>query len=398
MLAALESAEQVHSMNQSSKFVLRTEVSPGYGDKTVPRRGKGESKPGETLRIPVFVVVPPRLLLLDIAGPLEVLRQANRVQDSVRFEVMYVGPQATQQTSIGITLSAIEPLPRELTPGSWIVLGGDVEQVMRCRGKTDPGKSPADAEAERAIVNWLQATIRPGHKLISICTGALIVARAGLLDGYACTTHYLSYQELAEIAPKARILENRLYVVDGERYSSAGITAGIDLMLHLVHQCTDQSCALAVARYLLVYLRRSGSDPQLSPWLEGRNHIHPAVHRAQDAIAADLTKSWNLAALARVAGASDRHLSRLFHEHVGMSIPEYSNRLRVAYAQELLRETRIDMERVAEQSGFNSTRQLRRAWRRLHKTTPREARLVGSSGEPERESSTPRKSAKRTTN
>jgi transcriptional regulator GlxA family with amidase domain len=367
-------------MNQPSKFVPRTKVSPGYGDKTVPRRGKGVSKPGETHRISVFVVVPPRLLLLDIAGPLEVLRQANRVQDSVRFEVMYVGPQATQQTSIGITLSAIEPLPRELTPGSWIVLGGDVEHVMRCRGKTDPGKSPADAEAEQAIVNWLEATIRPGHKLISICTGALIVARAGLLDGYECTTHYLSYEELAEIAPKARILENRLYVVDGERYSSAGITAGIDLMLHLVHQCTDQSCALAVARYLLVYLRRSGSDPQLSPWLEGRNHIHPAVHRAQDAIAADLTKSWNLAALARVAGASDRHLSRLFHEHVGMSIPEYSNRLRVAYAQELLRETRIDMERVAEQSGFNSTRQLRRAWRRLHKTPPREARLVGSSG------------------
>jgi len=338
------------------------------------------------------------LLLLDIAGPLEVLRQANRVQDSVRFEVVYVGPQATQQTSIGITLSAIEPLPGELTAGSWIVLGGDVEHVMRCGGKTDPGKSPADAEAEEAIVNWLGATIRSGHKLISICTGALIAARAGLLDGYACTTHYLSYEELAEIAPKARILENRLYVVDGERYSSAGITAGIDLMLHLVHQCTDQSCALAVARYLLVYLRRSGSDPQLSPWLEGRNHIHPAVHRAQDAITADLTKSWSLAALARVAGASDRHLSRLFHEHVGMSIPEYSNRLRVAYAQELLRETRIDMERVAEQSGFNSTRQLRRAWRRLHSTPPREARLVGSSGEPERESSTVRKSAKRTAN
>jgi len=76
------------------------------------------------------------------------------------------------------------------------------------------------------------------------------------------------------IAPRAQILENRLYVEDRERYSSAGITAGIDLMLYLVHQSTDQSCAVAVARYLVVYLRRSGSDPQLSPWLEGRNHIH----------------------------------------------------------------------------------------------------------------------------
>jgi transcriptional regulator GlxA family with amidase domain len=177
------------------------------------------------------------------------------------------------------------------------------------------------------------------------------------------------------IAPRARILENRLYVEDGERYSSAGITAGIDLMLHLVHQSTDQSCAVAVARYLVVYLRRSGSDPQLSPWLEGRNHIHPAVHRVQDAIAAELTKPWNLTALARIACASERHLSRLFHEHVGMSIPEYSSRLRVAYARELLRETRLDMERVAEQSGFSSTRQLRRAWERIHKTPPRQARL-----------------------
>jgi transcriptional regulator GlxA family with amidase domain len=298
----------------------------------------------------------------------------------VRFEVEYVGPQSTPQTSIGVSLSGIEPLPKSLKAGSWVVLAGDVEEVMQCAGKIGGGRTAADAKAEEAIVNWLKATIRPDHKVITICTGAVTLARAGLLDGYACTTHYLSYEELAEIAPKARILENRLYVEDGERYSSAGITAGIDLMLYLVHQCTDQACALAVARYLLVYLRRSGSDPQLSPWLTGRNHIHPAIHRAQDAIAADLTKSWSLAALARVAGASDRHLSRLFHEHVGMGIPEYRNRLRVAYAQELLRETRIDMERVAEQSGFNSTRQLRRAWHRLHKTPPREARAVSSSG------------------
>jgi transcriptional regulator GlxA family with amidase domain len=313
--------------------------------------------------------------LLDIAGPLEVLRQANRVQDSVRFEVRYIGPTSELLTSIGVMLAAIEPLPKELPPQSWVVLAGDVEHIMLSGGAQGPGKSADDEAAEKTIVRWLKTSIRPGHKVISICTGALIAARAGLLDGYSCTTHYMSYDELAAVAPRARILEDRLYVEDGERYSSAGITAGIDLMLHLVHQCTNQSCAVAVARYLVVYLRRSGSDPQLSPWLQGRNHIHPAVHRVQDAIAADLTKPWNLRTLARIAGASERHLSRLFHEHVGMSIPEYSNRLRVAYAQELLRETRLDMERVAEKSGFSSTRQLRRAWERIHETPPREARI-----------------------
>jgi transcriptional regulator GlxA family with amidase domain len=326
-------------------------------------------------RIPVFVVVPPRLLLLDIAGPLEVLRQANRVQSSVRFEAHYVGPTPSLQTSIGITLAAIDPLPQELPPQSWIVLAGDVEHVMLSGGAPGPGKSADDEAAEKAIVSWLKTSVRAGHKVISICTGALIAARAGLLDGYSCTTHYLSYDELRLIAPRARILENRLYVEDGTRYSSAGITAGIDLMLHLVHQSTNQSCALAVARYLVVYLRRSGSDPQLSPWLEGRNHIHPAVHRVQDAIAADLTKPWSLPALARIAGASHRHLSRLFQEHVGMSIPGYRNLLRIAYARELLRETRLDMERIAEQSGFSSTRQLRRAWQRIYKTPPREGRI-----------------------
>jgi transcriptional regulator GlxA family with amidase domain len=325
-------------------------------------------------RIQVYVVVPPRLLLLDVAGPLEVMRWANHVQGAVRFEVHYVGPSSSLQASIGLTLTAIDPLPDKLPQRALVVLAGDVEQVMRCGVQPSPGRSKAHAADEGAIVEWLQAVIRPGHKLISICSGALLAGRAGLLDGRACTTHYSCCTELALLAPKAKVLENRLYVEDGECYSSAGITAGVDLMLHIVSQLTDQSCAVAVARYLVVYLRRSGADPQLSPWLEGRNHIHPAVHRVQDAIAGDLTNSWTLSRLAKIAGAGNRHLSRLFNENVGMSIKDYSNRLRVALAKELLSQTRLDMERVAERVGFASSRQLRRAWKRIYTTAPRQAR------------------------
>jgi transcriptional regulator GlxA family with amidase domain len=325
-------------------------------------------------RIKVFVVVPPRLLLLDVAGPLEVLRRANQVQNAVYFDVQYVGPAPAVQTSIGLTISAIEPLPDELPEDAMVVLAGDVDEVM-CRGQTAAGRSPADAFCEEAIVRWLRAVICPGHRLISICSGALFAGRAGLLDGRACTTHHACYADLAMLAPKARVLENRLYVQDGECYSSAGITTGIDLMLQIVSQLTDQMCAVAVARYLVVYLRRSGADPQLSPWLEGRNHIHPAVHRVQDAIARDASRPWTLSQLAKIADASSRHLSRLFHEHVGMSVRDYCNRLRVALAEELLSQTRLDMERVAEGAGFSSSRQLRRAWRRLHPTAPRQARI-----------------------
>jgi transcriptional regulator GlxA family with amidase domain len=322
-------------------------------------------------RIPVYVVLPQQTMLLDVAGPLEVLRAAQREQTAVKFELRYVGPAAEVITSVGLTLTDIEPLPKRLPDGAMVVLSGMVEVAMMPGGEA---MRKRNGEGDAEIITWLRETIRPGHKLVAICSGALLTGRAGLLDGHACTTHHACCEELAKLAPKARVLENRLYVEDGERYTSAGVTSGIDLMLHIVKQLTDDVCAAAVARYLVVYLRRGGADPQLSPWLEGRNHIHPAVHRVQDAIAADPAKGWTLCGLARIAGASSRHVTRLFQEYAGMSVTDYKNRLRVALARELLSQTNLDMERIAERAGFESTRQLRRAWRRLYDMAPRDAR------------------------
>ncbi len=324
--------------------------------------------------IPVVVVVPPRALLLDVAGPVEVLRKANLEQARVRFEVRHVGPLPEVTSSVGLRLAGLAPLPPALPDGAILLLSGTTSTVIGADEAT------TDGAAEAAIVDWLRAVVRPGHLLVSICSGALLAARAGLLDGYSCTTHHASCAELAALAPKARVMENRLYVEDGERLSSAGITAGIDLMLHLVARLADPATAVAVARYLVVYLRRGGGDPQLSPWLEGRNHLHPAVHRVQDAIAADPARAWTLAELAAIAHTSPRHLSRLFNEQAGIGVTDYVNRLRVAVAHELLGQTRLDMERVAERAGFASPRQLRRAWGRLFPTPPRAARAAAVSG------------------
>lgn len=317
-------------------------------------------------RIDVTVIVPPRALLLDIAGPIEVLRRANLEQHDVRFGVRYASASRDVASSIGLTLSGFDALPDALDDDAMIVVPGNADNIAF-------GDDPSDADVARdeaAIVSWLARIVRPSHTLVTICSGALLAARAGLLDGHECTTHFSVCGKLASLAPAARVLDNRLYVADGNRCSSAGVTAGIDLMLHLVAALCGATVALAVARHLVVYLRRSGSDPQLSPWLEGRNHIHPAVHRAQDAIAADPSRAWTLATLARIASTSPRHLSRLFNEHAGMGLPEYINRLRVSLARELIGQTRLDMERVAEQSGFGSARQLRRAWRRSYATPP----------------------------
>lgn len=322
-------------------------------------------------QIPLYVVVPPRALLLDLAGPIEVVRRANVEQTQVRFSIHHVAPRRTVMTSVGVSISGIAPLPRQLPADAMVMVCGSLTELSARR---DP-HAHRDRDDETAIIAWLRNHVGPETLVITICSGALLAARAGLLDGHACTTHYLCTAELAKAAPRARVVEDRLYVEDRSRLTSAGITAGIDLMLHLVGRLAGDSHALAVARYMVVYLRRTGSEPQLSPWLDGRNHIHPAIHKVQDAIAAAPQREWPVSALAKLAGTSTRHLSRLFVEHTEMTVPDYRNRLRVALARELLTHTQLDMERVAERSGFGSTRQLRRAWHTVFGTPPREARL-----------------------
>jgi transcriptional regulator GlxA family with amidase domain len=327
--------------------------------------------------LPVFVVVPPNVLLLDVAGPMEVLRKANLEQDAVRFVATYVGPAPVVASSIGLAVVGVAPLPERLPDGAFVLISGSVSVPM--------AGNVADAGdvcwLEQEIVAWLGRVGRPSITVASICSGALLAARAGLLDGKACTTHHASIAELRKLAPLARVEENRLFVIDGERLTSAGVTSGVDLMLHLVAAMTGPAVAVAVARYLVVYLRRSAADPQLSPWLEGRNHIHPAIHRAQDAIAAEPARPWSLSSVAGVAATSPRNLSRLFNQHAGMSVTTYVSRMRVALARQLVLGSRLDIETVAERSGFQSTRQLRRAWGRLHDMPPSRARAKGGADE-----------------
>jgi transcriptional regulator GlxA family with amidase domain len=320
----------------------------------------------EARSLDVWVVLPERVLLLDIAGPMEVLRRANIEQNALRFNVHYVGSSACATSSVGIPLADIAPLPGTLPDGAMIIVPGSADKIAFA----EEVSQAAVRQDERAIVDWLSACVRPGHIVMTICSGALLAARAGLLDGYECTTHHAECAELATLAPRAKVLDNRLFVIDGERYTSAGVTAGVDLMLHLVGSLAGPACALAIARHLVLYLRREGADPQISPWLAGRNHLHPAVHRIQDAISAKPAENWTLTRLAKMANTSSRHLSRLFNEHTGMNITTYINSLRVALAHQLLTGSRLGLERVAERTGFASSRQLRRAWRRSYATPP----------------------------
>lgn len=310
------------------------------------------------MRLSVWFVVTPNVLLLDYAGPAEAMRMAAEMGGDIVIHTC--APVAQANTSLGVTLAGLEPLPAILPDNSLVIVAGNVSRA-------EDFENPSAG----AVETWLRGAPRADTRIASICSGALLLARAGLLEGRRCTTHHGLIEALKMAAPGARVEEDCIFVDDGPVLTSAGITTGIDLALYLVERHAGAELAARVARRLVMYQRRAGSDPQLSPWLAHRNHMHPAVHRAQDAIAQDPARPWSLAELARGAHTSARHLARLFSEHAGVGVIAYRQRLRIARARKLLSTTPLSIEQVAEHCGFASPRDFRRVWRRFEEGPPK---------------------------
>jgi transcriptional regulator GlxA family with amidase domain len=317
----------------------------------------------------VYFVVTPGALLLDLAGIAEPIRLANGIArtngQTEPFELRIVGPQDAVDCSIPVQLTGHSPLPKALSSKDghpvWVVIIGV---------STQPPIPTATIKRERdATLIWLKSVVKPAlddgdARLLTVCSGALIAADAGLLDGRRCTTHHGLIAQLKQDHPKALVEDDRIFVIDGAIATSAGITAGIDLALAAIHEHCGASIAAAVARDLVVYWRRAGGDPQLSPLIDHRNHLHPAVHRAQDAIVANPQRAWDAEQIASSAFVSQRHIRRLFVEHAGITPIAYVNRIRIAIAKQILQSETTTVERAAERVGFGSARQLREAWRR----------------------------------
>lgn len=310
----------------------------------------------------IYLVLTPNVLMLDYAGPAEALRMARDMGAPIALHAC--GPQGDIPTSLNTGLTGLEALPSALPERSLVLVVGNSNEAVDYA-----------TDAARAVVHWLQA-LPPGTRLASICSGALLLAQAGCLDGRHCTTHHTLIADLQALAPRAQVVSDRIFVDDGEVLTSAGITTGIDLALYLIEQEAGAELAARVARRLVMYQRRGTHDPQVSPWLAHRNHMHPAVHRAQDAVAREPQRNWTLAELADVACVSPRHLTRLFAQHAGISVVVYQQQLRVARAKQLLAQHGWPVERVAEACGFASARDLRRVWRKYEPGSPASARAA----------------------
>jgi transcriptional regulator GlxA family with amidase domain len=306
----------------------------------------------------VFALLP-NVVLLDVAGPAEAFRLANRLVPGT-YSLRFIGGTRTVDSAVGLKLAALGSLPRSLPHESLIIVTG-------IAGSHVDGRTPVIAR----FGGWLRRIMKDeSQTLMCVCAGSVVAGHAGLLKGRECTTHHAHVEELRRVEPGAQVHANRIFVEDGRVLTSAGVTAGIDLALHVIGRQLGHRVAAAVARELVVYLRRSAADPALSPWVLHRNHIHPAVHRVQDAVSRDPAADWPARRLAALAHTSERNLARLFAQHAHCSPLDYVQRIRVGLARELLTQGDYSVEKVAEMAGFASAHQFRRVWRRWEERPP----------------------------
>lgn len=305
----------------------------------------------------VWFVLQDDSLVLDWAGPAEALRLASLHIRALGlaaepFELHFTGVSHQSTGSVGIQLQALAPLPETLPAGSWVVLVG--------RTAAAEARSPAQP---RELLAWLArlAPGRAGLRLVTVCSGALLAARAGLLGGRRATTHHHHLDDLARIAPDCTVLQDRVFVQDGEAFTSAGVTAGIDLALHLIAGHAGELVAARVAEEMAVALRRGAADPQLSPLLAHRQHLNARLHRVQDAVSLAPAEDWPLARMAQLAASTPRTLTRLFAQHTGTSPQAWLRDVRLTSARRAL-EAGASVGAASEAAGFSSELQLRRAW------------------------------------
>ena len=334
--------------------------------------------------IDVLFLVLPDTLLLDLAGPAEAFRLANqqlrRQGRPDAFRLRYIGPQAQVASSVGLQLAALEPLPATLAAPTWVVLlgrPGDAPQVVARQGAwleardwlarllgpvLLPQQPPAAAgphtpATRHAAAPAASATLAAVElRLLTICVGALLAADAGLVGPRRITTHHELLDDLAALAPAARVERDCVYTEDGPLLASAGITAGIDLALHCIAQVCGEAVAAAVAQVMVVFTRRAGQTSQRSALLQFRDHLHPALHRVQDAVCAAPAQRWDSASMAAAAHVTPRHLGRLFREQIGLSPRDWLERVRLALAEQA-RARGVSADRAARAAGFSGTRQ-----------------------------------------
>jgi transcriptional regulator GlxA family with amidase domain len=310
----------------------------------------------------------PAVQVLDVTGPMQVFATTNEhvVRDggTPPYELRVVarsGKSVVASSGLGL---AVTPLPAMDAAVDTLVIAG--------------GPGVDKAAADPVVVDWVRQRAKRARRVASVCTGAFLLAASGALDGRRAATHWSVCAELARRFPDVQVESDPIFVCDGSVWTSAGVTAGIDLALALVEQDLGRAMALAVARYLVMFLKRPGGQAQFSAALS-LQAAEDRFGRLHDWMDAHLGDDLSLPVLADRAGMSERSFSRHYAEATGMTPARAVERLRVEAARRLLSESRLPVKRISQRCGFGSEETMRRSFLRVIAATPQDYRARFSS-------------------
>jgi transcriptional regulator GlxA family with amidase domain len=301
--------------------------------------------------------------LLDVTGPVQVFASANDLVgmrgEARPYELRVVSQGGQDVTATAGLALAAGPLTR----------AGQVLDTLLVAG----GEGVEAAAENPVLVDWVRQRATEARRVASVCTGAFLLAAAGVLDGRRAATHWMYANKLAQRYPAVRVEPDPIFVRDGPVWTSAGVTAGIDLALALVEEDLGRAVALAVARYLVVFLKRPGGQAQFSAALalQAADEKFGALHTW---IGGHLADDLSLSVLAEQAGMSERSFSRHYAEATGQTPARAIERLRVEAARRLLSETRVPVKRISQRCGFGSEETMRRSFLRLLAVSPQDYR------------------------
>jgi len=309
----------------------------------------------------VVVVVYPEIQSLDVSGPVEVFSMSNREHDGDGYRIELVAATSEPvQSSSGLTFHVDGAI-------------GDVRGVIDTLVVAG-GDGVAAAIFDDRLVDGVRRLAAKSRRVTSVCSGAFLLAEAGMLDGRRATTHWSACDALAKRYPRVDVDPDPIFVRDGNVATSAGVTAGMDLALALVEDDHGRDVALAVARRLVLFLRRPGTQSQFSAQLSGQLAERDPLRDAQRLVADHPEGDLSVAALARHVGMSERNFARCFRDEVGMTPARYVEQARVETARRLLEETDDGVSAVARRAGFGTAETMRRTFLRNVRISPNDYR------------------------
>jgi len=298
----------------------------------------------------IYFIILPKTHPLDSLGPAQLFFEAKENGADIQLHFVSSTFDNDVESSLGLGFSKLTSYREfELFKEDMIVIPGIEFSLLQ--------DSNFKKESQ-GFYDWLNNQYHNGTTLVSVCTGAFILGDAGLLKGKKATTHWKAFDEFEQKFPDTELLKNRLFVENERIYTSAGMLSGIDLCLYLVEKEYGIKFAIEVAKEVVMYFRRGESDPQLSIFLQFRNHLETRIHDSQDFISKNLALSFTIEDIADTVNMSARNLTRLFKKTTGITIGDYHTKLRVEQSVHLLAEG-YTMAYTAEHCGLKSTTQLR---------------------------------------